>query len=547
LKKLTSNYKGLIARLTKLSIHVKTGSLLIALFLIYGLSIHFFDGVLPIHEWRKTDSLSIAWNYYKGASFWEPQTNFISSWGNRYAAAEFPIIYYLVGMSWKIFGYYEWIAKLISFSTLFGSFILFSHVVNHFFQNQLKSLIFIGIIFSSPVLLFYADSLLPNVFSFAFLLYSIYFLFKFITKQKKYGLVFFTFFLSLAILIKVTVLIVILTFSGGALFYYFFNNRAALIKNLTLVFILAGCLVFAFIVTYLWYAYALSYNEKHHSILFSTSIRPIWEVDAQKRKEIWSIIWKYQFNMLYHSLILVPSILYVVYLAIKRKISMIFIWLLGLGFLGLLSYFMLWFCVFDVHDYYLIEALFYPLIILFICIYYFENVFTDSRTLNNATRILFISLIFLHAVSYTQIANGKSNIITKNTFLVSRNVGGNWNYFFKKHRNELKKLQDQKLEIQKIIQKEDTVLCMNDYSPNTQLYTIERLGYSNFNFHETAITQQQVQDLINKGGDYMLVIGNEKLNSAFSYFAVNKVYENNPIYIFDLKSFKKRVHESCEK
>ena len=108
-------------------------------------------------------------------------------------------------------------------------------------------------------------------------------------------------------------------------------------------------------------------------------------------------------------------------------------------------------------------------------------------------------------------------------------------------------MQDQKLEIQKIIQKEDTVLCMNDYSPNTQLYTIERLGYSNFNFHETAITQQQVQDLINKGGDYMLVIGNEKLNSAFSYFAVNKVYENNPIYIFDLKSFKKRVHESCEK
>ena len=528
----------MIARLTKLSIHVKTGILLIALFLIYGLSIHFFDGVLPIHEWRKTDSLSIAWNYYKGASFWEPQTNFISSWGNRYAAAEFPIIYYLVGMSWKIFGYYEWIAKLISFSTLFGSLILFSHVVNHFFQNQLKSLIFIGIIFSSPVLLFYADSLLPNVFSFAFLLYSSYFLFKFITKQKKYGLVFFTFFLSLAILIKVTVLIVILTFAGGALFYYFFNNRAALIKNLTLVFILAGCIGFAFIVTYLWYAYALSYNEKHHSILFSTSIRPIWEVDAQKRKEIWSIIWKYQFNMLYHSLILVPSILYVVYLAIKRKISMIFIWLLGLGFLGLLSYFTLWFWVFDVHDYYLIEALFYPLIILFICIYYFENVFMGSLTLNKATRILFISLIFLHAVSYTQISFGKSNIISKNSFLVSNYVKGNWGYFHWYHNEHLKKLQMQKEEVQQIIHEQDTVFCLSDPSPNVHLYTIGRIGFTNFSFSKTDPQPNQIPSLVKKGARYMLVVGNEPLDSLMKQFTKDTVYAKNSVFVFDLRPGK---------
>ncbi|MFM7668115.1 MAG: hypothetical protein ACKO7D_07995, partial [Bacteroidota bacterium] len=105
---------SVFSRFDSIPILIKTFLLLLVLFFLYGLNYHFFDGVLPIHEWRKTDSLSIAWNYYQGASFLSPETNHISSWGNRNAAAEFPLVYYLVGNLWKIFGPHEWIAKLVS-------------------------------------------------------------------------------------------------------------------------------------------------------------------------------------------------------------------------------------------------------------------------------------------------------------------------------------------------------------------------------------------------------------------------------------------------
>jgi hypothetical protein len=527
---------GLISRFYKLNLHVKTGILLLILFFLYGLHVHFFDGVLPIHEWRKSDSLSIAWNYYYGASFWEPQTNFISTWGNRNAAAEFPIIYYIVGLLWKLFGQHEWIAKLFSFGTLLTGLILFSKVVNYFFQNHTKSLIFIGTIFSSPVLLFYADTLLPNLFSFSFLLYSSYFLFQFITKERKYAIIPFTLFLTLAILIKVTVLIAVFSFVSSTLFYYFFHNRVKLLSKIKLVLILGGSLIFAFTATYLWYSYAISYNEKHHSILFSTTIRPIWEVDAQQRKEIWEIIWKYQFNQLYHFSVLISCIIYVIYLTIKRFISRFFLWIISIGILGAISYFILWFWVFDVHDYYLVEILFLPLIFIFAGIYYLPND-AEKTKFQTTIAVSMVLIVFLQSVSFTQIAFGKNNIITKNTFFNSQYVKGNWGYFHWYHSEHLKKLQGQREEIQRVIGPKDTVFCITDPSPNVQLYTINRFGYTNYSFEKKQSVSKQLPNFIKKGAHYLLVVGAEPLEKDLSKFTQDTVYCKNGIFVFRLKHF----------
>ena len=93
-----------------LGLFTKSILVLLTLFFVYGLFIHFFDGVMPIHEWRKTDSLAFALNYSKGAAFLEPQTNFISNVGNRNAAAEFPIVYYIIGNIWRLFGQFVWLS-----------------------------------------------------------------------------------------------------------------------------------------------------------------------------------------------------------------------------------------------------------------------------------------------------------------------------------------------------------------------------------------------------------------------------------------------------
>lgn len=86
----------MITKLQNLPIRYQALLLLMVLFSLYGVFDHFFDGILPIHEWRKTDSLSIALNYAKGAPFLEPQTQLILANGTRNATSEFPIIYFIL-------------------------------------------------------------------------------------------------------------------------------------------------------------------------------------------------------------------------------------------------------------------------------------------------------------------------------------------------------------------------------------------------------------------------------------------------------------------
>ena len=524
------------SRLESFPLTIKTLLLLVVLFFLYSLNYHFFDGVLPIHEWRKTDSLSIAWNYYQGASFLSPETNHISSWGNRNAAAEFPLVYYLVGNLWKIFGPNEWITKLVSYSTLICSLVLFSSVANHFLQSHFKTIVFIGIIFSSPVLLFYSDTLLPNVFSFSCVLFSSYFLFQFLVKNKKWALLIFTLFLTIAVLIKVTVFISILTFAGATVLYYFFNQKNLITKHVKELIIFFGVFIITLFFTYLWYSYAINYNKHYHSTLFSTTIRPIWEVDAQRQKEIWNLIWRHQVNAMYNYWTLIPTILYVFYLAIRNKISLYYYWLIVVGFIGATSYVLLWFWVFDVHDYYLIEILFLPLIFFFIALKHIE-----MNKIAKLRRYLVFSvliLVVLQAISYTQISFGRDNIITKNTFLVSQYVKGNWGYFHWYHSEHLKKLQIQKQEVQQFIKESDTVLCLTDPSPNLHLFTIGRIGFTNFSFSKTEPQPNQIPSFVKKGVRYMLVVGNEPLDPLMKQFTKDTVYAKNSVFVFDLRPGK---------
>jgi hypothetical protein len=525
-------------RLGALPLAIKTLLLLLALFFIYSLNYHFFDGVLPIHAWRKADSLSLAWNYYKGASFLSPETNHISYFGNRNAAAEFPIVYYVVGKLWVLFGHHEWIPRLVSFSTLIGSLTLFSSVVNHILKNHLKTLVFIGVVFSSPILLFYSDTLLPNVFSFSFSLIASYFLFVFIHNKSRWSFTFFTLFLTLAILIKVTVLISILTFAIGCAFYYFFQKKNLFTTHRKIFILLCAAFSIAFFFTILWYSYAISYNARFDSLMFSTDIRPIWEVDALRRKEIWEIIWKRQFNLLYSYWALIPICLLVFFLAIRTKISPLFYWLLGIGLLGTTGYILLWFWVFDVHDYYLIEMLYLPLIFFFIAIKHTNMQSTITGKLSRYLSYSVLLLVFLQALSYTQIAFGKKTYIAKNSFLVQEFTKTNWEEIYWYHSEHLQKLQESKNELQKIIKENDTVFCLTDQSPNVDLYTLGRIGFSNYTFLKTKPYPTQIPTFIKKGARYMLVVGNEPIDPLMNQFTKDTVYAKNAVFIFDLKSYK---------
>lgn len=162
----------------------------------------------------------------------------------------------------------------------------------------------------------------------------------------------------------------------------------------------------------------------------------------------------------------------------------------------------------------------------------------NSCKLNRYVTLIVLILVFLQAVSYTQISFGRNNNITKNTFLVSDYVKGNWGYFHWYHNEHLKKLQLQTKDVQKIIKEKDTVLCLSDPSPNVHLYTIGRVGYSNFSFSKSTPYPNQIPGFIKKGVRYLLVVGNEPLDSLMNEFTKDTVYAKNSVFIFDLKSKK---------
>jgi hypothetical protein len=263
-------------------------------------------------------------------------------------------------------------------------------------------------------------------------------------------------------------------------------------------------------------------------------------VDAEARKAIWQKFWKYMLPGLYHPSILLLSTLFFVYAAWKKWISPFVFWLIFTALLGLFAYFILWFWVFDVHDYYLIEMLFFPLILFYIAIQFGDRLFTTKKK----KRVLFglwIGLTLAQAISLVHWSFGKENILTKNTPFVSQFVKGNWGYFHFYHNNHLKQLQVLSPEIQKVIPKSDTIICLSDPSPNIQLYTLNRIGFSHYSFQESSQEEtNQLAALIQKGANFAVLMTepNEPLRKDWEMFLKHEVYKKQNIRIFDLRPFR---------
>jgi len=506
--------------------------------ILYAFWQHFTSDILPIHECRKSDSLTQAIQYMRGANFFEPQTNYISPSGNRNAAAEFPIIYYLLGQIWKITGYQLWISKLMSLAILVTAITSLHRLLFWFFGTKQKALLFSAIIFSAPVLIYYSDTVLPNVYSFSFLLLATSACFAYLQHRNWKNFLSFSLYLSLAILIKVTALIAVLAFVGALFFHVLFTNSWKQYLTDKRFYWLSLSGILALLVSLIWYRYAIWYNAFYESTIFSTTIRPIWEVSLEEQIRIVNLVLTEHVKELYHQLILIPLTIMAFWTLFKKQIPTYLRWLIVISFIGLFSYFILWFWVFDVHDYYLIEILFIPLILVAIYMKY-GFLFVPSKRWRNGIAAFGLVLIFLNTISYTQVAAGHQNIIVKNTPLTSSFIRGNWGWFYFNHGETLGQLQAQKQMIQRFISPSDTVFCFSDPYPNVHLTAIDRIGYSNYSLFRYQPFVPQIHGLINQGASKLLVLKQDTAHVDIKPFLVHQLYASGNVLIYDLRPFRK--------
>ncbi len=141
-----------------------------------------------VHHWRQSDCASITLMYSQtGMHFFEPQTHNLTAAGNTSgynATSEVPLQYYFIATLYKIFGYHDFIYRLVNtLIFLLGLFYLFKTcyaLFDDFFWSSAIALFF----FTSPVLVFYGNNFLSDTSALAFALIAWHYFFRYYQEKK---------------------------------------------------------------------------------------------------------------------------------------------------------------------------------------------------------------------------------------------------------------------------------------------------------------------------------------------------------------------------
>ena len=222
-------------------------------------------------------------------------------------------------------------------------------------------------LFSSPIFAYYTNSFIIDVSALSFALIAWYFFFSFYRKKKNISLLISILFFTLAGLTKITALISFIPLLFLALLELLnirktipekklFNKPLRQIPFLLLpIFFVAS-----------WTMYAIHYNNIHLGGVFSTEILPFWKLDSETKRltleKLYNDLLPQYFN--FSALMMVLVLFFVVIISYK-KVNAFLLYQTSAVFVGSLLYIVLWFKVFNVHDYYLINLLiFVPFVLL---------------------------------------------------------------------------------------------------------------------------------------------------------------------------------------
>lgn len=352
-----------------------------------------------IHNWRQCDGASLALNYYQeGMHFFKPQTHMLYSDNNTsgYSApSEIPVLYYFVAILYKIFGYHEFIFRalnlLIFYIGLFYLFRLADAVLHNIFYAAVVTVL----IFSAPVLVYYANNFMPNTVALSFSFIGWYYFYDHYKNGRTKTFLVSMLFFGIAGAMKITELtgpIIIL----GLLFSERLNifklgihsDERFGIKVLSVLSILA--------IVASWVFYARHYNVQHHSTQFMTYSVPIWAIGNQeisitlhKMKSIWFKDYFYPATFW----LMVASL--VIMIALWKRSDRIIRLVIISEVVAFLLFSLLWFYLLGDHDYFYIGFYILPAF-LFINLFLIIQKAGFSKINALIIRGVFLTVVFIN-------------------------------------------------------------------------------------------------------------------------------------------------------
>jgi hypothetical protein len=487
-----------------------------------------------IHYWRQSDCISYAANYHdRNLPFLKPEIYWIGSTESARTVSEFPALYYLTAQIWKITGQHEIVLRMINIMLVFtGLFFLFKLFYGHT-KSQFWSIVSVVLIFTSPILVFYTNNFLSDAPAFGLALIGLYFGWKYYNSYKVKYLYFTALFFLFAGLLKISSMIGLLAFIPIHIYLLFFDKERRVRLNSVFPFLI----VFAGL--WIWYSYAIQYNEENVGGVFLQGILPIWELDKQQVSEVFSLFRKSLIPAFFNknALILMGNLLLIVLVLVKKTnkflLSYFFILIAGIT-----AYFFLFYQVFNVHDYYQLNML--VMIPAFLLLFIDLLSRSYSSVLNN--KWLKIAILFFTTILIILTAqiNRKKYFNAEKDFIVKHgiyNVDQVWEWHHQDYKRRFKALESIRPFLKEIgIKHDDKLISIPDPTPNFSLYLLGHKGWSDFG-HPPEKHEENFYNYIKYGADY-LVVNDTSIFSQRKFMGKYKEnlvgnYEN--VYIYKLK------------
>ncbi len=471
-----------------------------------------------IHQWRQCDCLSITLNYFQdGNPFLKPAMHNLAGDGTGQTASDFPGLYYFVAQLWKVFGFHEYIFRIVSllFSFL-GLFALFK-TLEHILKDTFWAISGVILLYTSPMLVYYSFNFLTNVPAFSLALIAWLFFYKFYKSQNYRYFYISTFFFLMAGLLKVSALLSFIAIIATFLIEYFKIIRFKKDKKLFQSFLKTSIpILILILIISLWYFYAYFYNETHNKNYFLIGTLPIWATDNSHIHKTFLAIKEHlksdYFNKETSYLLLAMWLSVFIFYRRANKFLLI---ILGLLSLGMAAFFLLFFQAFESHDYYTINLL---ILVPFILLNFLILLKKWKIKIFNS---LFLKILFLAFLIY--------NINFARSRIADRYSKDQWmNENRTKYTYALETIAPYLRSIG--INENDRLICLPDHSINISLYLMNQKGWTSYNIQDNP---KEIAKCIDYGARYLIVYEKEGFDPLiFSQFIDKKIgqYKNTTIY-----------------
>jgi len=482
------------------------------------------------HSWRQCDGASLALNYYQGGMhFFKPSTHGLYSdhlTTGYTSPSEIPILYFFTAILYKIFGYHEYIFRGLNLLLFYFGLLYLYKFAFEVLENFFYSTAVVLFLFSSPLIVYYANNFLPNTVGLAFTIIGWYYFYGYYRNKKTRTFLLSMLFFGFAGAMKITelmspcIILALLLIDRLSLLQLDLDAKRHFFLKLLVI-------LFIFLVVSGWVIYAKWYNNIHGSTQFSTFTFPIWEIGMEDIRGV-----LHKMNVIWSKEYFLPLTLYAVAgiailnILFYRRIDKI----LGLSsialFIGLLVYSILWFQALAEHDYFYIGFYILP-VFLFINFFRIINSLVFRTIYKRLIQCLILAFV-LYNVNYAQQRQNHRYQSWMNDY------------------PEMKDLYDLAPNLEKIgISKDDTVVFYP--SPCIKpLYLMNRKGWTIMNqenMTDEVVTRDKaiMKKYILNGAKYLII---NDINSVESQkwllpYTKRLIYKKGSIYIFKITPFRR--------